>query len=85
MRLFSDTDEATERVLLDGYRKMSPARKIARVSDLNTTLRNLAIEAERLHHPNAPERELRLRVAARVYDRATMIAAFGWDPAGSNG
>lgn len=48
--------------------------------DLNWTLQQLALAELRARFPADEERTLRLRLAARTYDRATMIAAFGWDP-----
>ena len=78
--LFEDTPPEVERVLIDGYRRMSAARKIARVRDLNWTLQQLALAELRARFPDAEERTLRLRLAARSLDRSTMIAAFGWDP-----
>ncbi len=78
--LFEDTPLEVERVLTDGYRRMSTARKIARVRDLNWTLQQLALAELRARFPDAEERTLRLRLAARTLDRSVMIAAFGWDP-----
>lgn len=78
--LFEDTSPAAMRVLLAGYRRMSSARKIERVRDLNWTLKQLALADLRVRHPDDDEHTLRLRLASRTLDRATMIAAFGWDP-----
>jgi hypothetical protein len=78
--LFEDTPPEVERILVDGYRRMSAARKIARVRDLNWTLQQLALAELRARFPDDDERTLRLRLAARSVDRETMIAAFGWDP-----
>ena len=80
LRLFEDTPLEVERILVDGYRRMTPARKVARVRDLNWTLQELALAQLRVLHPGDAEHVLRLRLAARSLDRATMIAAFGWDP-----
>ena len=80
MRLFDDTPLDVEAILVDGYRRMSAARKIARVRDLNFTLQQFALADLRVRHPDDDERTLRLRLAARRFDRPTMIAAFGWDP-----
>ncbi len=42
---------------------------------------NELIRAElRRRYPDATDRELQLRLAARSYDRDLMIKAFGWDP-----
>ena len=78
--LFDDTPLEVERILVDGFRRMSDARKIQRVRELNWTLQELALAELRAQHPRDDERLLRLRLAARKYDSATMIAAFGWDP-----
>ena len=78
--LFEDTPLEVERILVDGYRHMSAARKIARVRDLNWTLQQLALAELRARFPVDDERTLRLRLAARSLDREVMIAAFGWDP-----
>ena len=78
--LFEDTSPAAEQVLLDGYRRMTPARKIARIRDLNWTLQHLALADLRRRFPDDDEQTLRLRLASRRFDRETMVAAFGWDP-----
>lgn len=80
MQLFDDTSPEAERVLVEGYRRMSPARKFGRVRDLNWTLQQLALADLRARFPGDDERTIRLRLASRTLDRATMIAAFGWDP-----
>jgi len=80
LRLFDDTPIEVERILVEGYRQMSAARKVARVRDLNWTLQRLALADLKARHPNDDDRTLRLRLAARRFDRQTMIAAFGWDP-----
>ncbi len=78
--LFDDTPPEVEAVLIEGYRRMSPAKKLDRVRDLNWTLQQLAIAELRRRYPEDDERTLRLRWASRKFDRPTMIAAFGWDP-----
>jgi hypothetical protein len=80
MRLFDDTPLEVERILVDGYRRMSAARKVARIRDLNWTLQQFALADLRARHPDDDDITLRLRLAARRFDRPTMIAAFGWDP-----
>ena len=76
-----DTTVAAEEVLLGGYRKMSPAEKLARVVDLNRSVEAMA--SARLRSRYGPElslAELELRLAALRLDRQTMVAVFGWDP-----
>jgi hypothetical protein len=59
---------------------MPPAAKLDRVRALNKALLALVEVDERRRHPNADQREIDLRVAARWLDPETMRRAFGWDP-----
>ena len=79
--ILDDTSADAERILIDGYRKMSPARKLERVFDLSETLRQLSRQriVER-HGAALSKRDIHLRLAALYLDRETMIAAFGYDP-----
>ena len=81
MRADSDTPVAVERMVIDGYRRMSATRKLERVVAMNRALDQLArarIRAE--YRTDLSERELLLRLAALRIDRELMVAAFGWDP-----
>ena len=70
-----------ERRLIEGYRAMSPAAKLARVASLNRALVVLAeARIPSQYGPDVSERELRLRVAALRLPRETMLAVFDWDP-----
>jgi hypothetical protein len=76
-----DTSPDIDRVQVEGYRRMTPARRLARVFSLNRTLERLAsTRIEAWYGPDLPERELRLRLAALRLDRDTMVRVFGWDP-----
>ena len=76
----NDTHPEIEKILIEGYRKMSPAEKLARVSEMNQLLERLAAYDVRQRHPDADEREVRLRVASRRIPAELMRKAFGWDP-----
>ena len=77
----SDTPREVERLLVQGYRRMTPKEKLERVGQLNQSIRTLALAGIRQRHGAAlSERELQLRLAALSIDRETMIQAFGWDP-----
>ena len=77
----SDTAPAAERVVIEGYRAMSPARKLQCVVAMNRALRQVAAAGIRLRHGvSITESELQLRLAALWLDAETMAAAFGWDP-----
>lgn len=78
-----DTPPEVEAILVAGYQRMTPAERLARACDLSLAVRQLALSRLRSEHPNASERELRLRLAALTIDAETMRRAFGWDPAES--
>ncbi len=81
MRPLTDTSKEAEQVLIEGYRRMSPARKLMRVFDLTEALNQMA-RARILEKwgPDLSEREVKLRLAALRLDRQTMISVFGFDP-----
>ncbi len=74
-----DTDPAIEALLIEGYRRMSPAQKLERVRALTRTVQQLALLDIRRRHPLADEREQALRLASRWIEPELMRRAFGWD------
>jgi hypothetical protein len=77
----TDTAPEVEAILLEGYRRMSPAEKLARVLDLNRAVEDLArARLRKQYGPDLSEREERLRLAALHLDREMMIRVFDWDP-----
>ena len=81
MSLFSrDTRPEVAEILLDGYRRMTPAQKLARVCDLSLASRQMAEARIRAQYPGASEHDVRLRVAALALGRDVMVRVFGWDP-----
>ena len=82
MSLFSrDTRPEVFAILLEGYRHMTPAQKIARVNDLSAASRRMAEARIRQEHPDADQSEVRLRLGALTLGRQTMLRVFSWDPA----
>jgi hypothetical protein len=81
---FGDTDPRALEVFLSLQREMSVSQKIATVFELSGMLLQLSEAGVRRSYPNAGEREVLLRVAARHLDRETMIRAYGWDPEGDD-
>jgi hypothetical protein len=76
-----DTAPSIEAMRIEGFRRMSPAQKFALVGALTKNIRQLALAGIRLRYPGIDEHEAMLRLAAMSVDRATMVKAFGWDPA----
>ncbi len=63
-------------------RAMSPAEKVAAVFRMNEMFWQLVEKSVRREFPDAGEREVFLRTAARHLDRETMIRVYGWNPDG---
>ena len=74
-----DTHPIIQALLIDGYRKMSPAEKIDRIRSLTLAVQKLALADIRRRHPEADAREQSLRLASRWIEPALMARAFGWD------
>jgi len=74
-----DTPPEIEQRLLEGYRRMTAAQKLQIMQDLQRTAQLLALSDIRRRYPEASEREVRLRLAARWIEPELMKKAFGWD------
>lgn len=75
----SDTDPQAREVYLNLFRAMTPGERVARVFELCAFQQSLQESNLRSMYPDADEREVFLRVAARRSGREPMIAAYGWD------
>jgi hypothetical protein len=78
---FRDTDPEALEVWLDLQRKMPPGEKLAAVLHASEWVLQLYEMGVRKLHPDADDREVLMRVAARHLPRQLMIDAYGWDPA----
>ena len=76
----SDTSPEAERILIEGYRKMSPRQKLERVVSMNRALEALSAARIKEMYGDISDRELKLRLASLRLDRDTMVNVFGWDP-----
>ena len=77
----SDTSVDAERVLIEGFRRMTPQERLARALSMSAALRELAEARIRATYgPGLSDREVKLRVASLSIPRETMVKAFGWDP-----
>lgn len=76
----SDTRPEVLKMLIAGYRAMTPQRKMDIVRGLNQATQQMALARLRQQYPDATERELALRLASLTLTRDLMIRAFGWDP-----
>ena len=74
-----DTPLEIEAILIEGYRAMTPAQKLERVSQMTRAVQELALARIRAQHPDEGEREHRLRLASLWLPAELMRRAFDWD------
>jgi len=67
-------------MMIELWRKATPEQKLQKVLSIGRMLNEFVLADLRQRYPEATERELQLRLAARSYDRDLMMKAFGWDP-----
>jgi hypothetical protein len=77
---YSDTDPRAMEVWIDLQRRMPAGEKIASVLSASHLVLRMYEAGVRLQYPEASEREIFLRTAARHLSRDLMIRAYGWDP-----
>lgn len=75
----NDTSPEVRKILIEGYRNMTPQQKMQRVTELNKMVQQLALARIQKQYGELPERERRLRLASLWLDRDTMIHVFHWD------
>ena len=76
---WSDTNSAALEVFVELHRKMPVAQKLARVFELSEMLFAASVADVRRCYPEAGEKEVFLRMAARRLGRELMIRAYGWN------
>lgn len=77
---YSDTDPKAMEVWLDLQRRMPAGQKLTAVLAASHLVLQMYEAGVRLQYPEADDREIFLRVAARHLDRDLMIGVYGWDP-----
>ena len=75
-----DTDPEIDAKLFAHYRAIGPAGRAQRFNAVCNYAAALALAGLRIRHPEADDRELRLRLASTYIDAETMRAAYGWAP-----
>jgi len=76
----NDIPPQIQKMLIAGYRSMSPRQKLNQVSELTKAVQQLALARIRKQYGSLSEQEQRLRLASLWLDRDTMIRVFRWDP-----
>lgn len=78
--IMNDTSLFAENKMIEGYRAMSPERKLQQVTALTQFAQRMALTRIRAQYGEMNEKEERLRLAALWLPREIMIKLFGWDP-----
>jgi len=74
-RGLSDTDPAVARLIAEGYRRMTPERRLELAGEMCEALDELVLAGLRLRHPTADEAELMRRLAEIRLGRELASAA----------
>ncbi len=74
--LASDTSPDAQRMQLTLWRRMSPMEKARAVGQFSRSVRELSLAGIRHRHPQASERECRLRYAVLTLGRTLACAAY---------
>jgi hypothetical protein len=77
---YTDTDPKIMEVWVDLQRRMPAGEKLAAVLHASQFVLQTYEMGVRRSYPDADDREVLLRVAARHLPRDLMIRAYGWDP-----
>ncbi len=77
---YADTDPRAMEVWLDLLRRMPAGKKIESVFSLSRMAIQFSEAGVRMAYPEADDREVFLRTAARRLSRDLMIRVYGWDP-----
>ena len=78
-KIFSDTHPDVERKMIELIRTLTPAQKIAKISEMGRFMKRAAMAAVRREFPDATEWECTMRVMSRSLPPDMMLKAFGWD------
>jgi hypothetical protein len=76
----SDTNPEALRIYLDINHRMAAQQKLQIVAEMYETMMATYAAQERKLHPEADDREIFLRVAARRLGPAVVKRVYGWNP-----
>ena len=72
-----DTREAIDRAVFEGFRAMTPLRRLEIAANASRALHRLSVAGLRLRYPDASEEELFRRAGAIRLGRKLTLMAFG--------
>ena len=78
-KVFSDTHPEIERKMIELIRTLTPAQKIAKISEMGRFMQNIAFADTKRRYPNDSDHDNMMRVVSRSIGPELMLKAFGWD------
>lgn len=75
-----DTHPHIQKLIIEGYRRMSPQEKLKRVSELTKAIQQLALARIIKQYGQISEREQQLRLASLWLEPEIMVQVFQWSP-----
>lgn len=75
-----DTHPHIQKLIIEGYRQMSPQQKFKRISELTKAIQQLALARIIKQYGPISEREQQLRLASLWLEPEIMIRVFQWNP-----
>ncbi len=75
-----DTPPHIQKLIIAGYRRMSPQEKFKRVNELTKAIQQLALARIIKRYGQISEREQQLRLASLWLEPEIMIRVFQWNP-----
>ena len=77
---YSDTDPRAFEAFIEAQRRLGPAGRARQVFELTEMAAKASEAGVRMLYPDADEREVFLRVAARRLGDDVVRRVYGWDP-----
>lgn len=75
----SDTTEAIDRLVFEGFRRMTPVERLVLAARASRALMELSVAGLRVRYPDASAEELHRRAGALRLGRELTLRAFGPD------
>ena len=76
----NDTSSEIQKIMIKGFREMTPQQKFRQIDELNKAVQTLSLSRIKSQYGEISEEEQKFRLAALWLDRETMIQVCHWDP-----
>ncbi|MBC8183004.1 hypothetical protein H8E88_18020 [candidate division KSB1 bacterium] len=77
--MITDNHQNTEKFLIENYRKKTFSEKMRMIKEITIACQKMALSGIKQRHPDADNKELRLRLGALWLTKETMLNVYHWD------